>query len=363
MTALALRLNEDRTGSNPNNKITNEPYTLSNKQVRSIAPINGPFFANGLTILDGSRILTRGVDYQLVELHQEATLLTGKEIYSVILIINKDISSNGTVTYQALGGHYQYNDTPIANLFQTVLTDNRPVDWTNVFNKPTEFNPTIHRHLLDDVYGFEPVVDYLERIKRAITLGQTSIVLEIINSLLSKFKCKELPLILPSSKLIQYDALLYFLSRRKMLNNIWVDKKYCKWVKGQNGFIEVDTSGYPVGTQLYWQFYKPDDAQVTLFSNKDGWITANGGIVEINIYIPSDLTTIESNLYLGIKEHPDDIDFKAVTYVIEITEPVATTSMYGYLLYNPSEGTDFDFATAYVDLVDEYRAYTMITNY
>ena len=363
MTALALRLNEDRTGSNPNNKITNEPYTLSNKQVRSIAPINGPFFGNSLVIMDGARLLVRGVDYQLVELHQEATLLTGKEIYSVILIINKDVSSSGSVTYQALGGHYQYNDAPIANLFQTVLNDNRPVDWTNIFNKPTEFNPTIHRHLLDDVYGFEPVVDYLERIKRAITLGQTSIVLEIVNSLLSKFKCKELPLALPSNKLIQYDALLFFLSRRKILNNIWVDKKHCKWVKGQNGIIEVDTSGYPVGTQLYWQFYKQNDERVTLFSNKDGWITGNGGIVEINIYIPSDLQIIENNLYLGIKEHPDDVDFKAVTYVIEITEPATTTSMYGYLLNNPSEGTDFDFAVSYTDSVEEYRLYATMTNY
>lgn len=363
MTALALRLNEDRTGTNPNNKIPNEPYTLSNKQVRSIAPTNGPFFANGLVIMDGARALVRGTDYQLVELHQEATLLTGKEIYSVILVINKDISSTGTITYQALGGHYQYNDAPIANLFQTVLNDNRPVDWTNIFNKPTEFNPSIHRHLLDDVYGFEPIVDYLERIKRAITLGQSSIVLEIVNSLISKFQCKELPLALPSSKLIQYDALLYFLSRRKILNDIWVDKKYCKWVKGQNGIIEVDTSGYPVGTQLYWQFYKQGDERVSLFSNKDGWITANGGIVQINIYIPSDLTIVESNLYLGIKEHPDDVDFKAVTYVIDIDEPVTSTSMYGYLLNNPSEGTDFDFALSEIDKVDEYRMYNLMTNY
>lgn len=363
MTALALRLNEDRTGNNPNNKIVNEPYVLSNKPTRSIAPINGPFFGESLIVMDGARILSRGVDYQLVELHQEATLKTGKEIYSVILIINKDISSAGTVTYQALGGHYQYNDAPIANLFQSVLNDNRPVDWTNIFNKPTEFNPTIHRHLLDDIYGFEPVVDYLERIKRAITLGQTSIVLEIVNSLLSKFKCKELPLILPSNKLIQYDALLFFLSRRKILNNIWVDKKYCKWVKGQNGIIEIDTSGYPVGTRLYWQFYKQNNENVSLFTDKSGWIVSNGGICELTVYIPSDLYITESNLYLGIKENPQDVDFKAVTYVIDIEDPVTTNSAYGYMLYNPSEGTDFDFACSVMDKHEEYRLRYMLTTY
>ncbi len=363
MSQLALRLNEDRTGTNIDNRIVNEPYTLSEKTVRSIAPINGPFFANGLIIMDGARPLVRGTDYQLVELHQEATLLTGKEIYSVILIINKDISSSGTMTYQALGGHYQYNDAPIANLFQSVLNDNRPVDWNNIFNKPTEFNPSIHRHLLDDVYGFEPVVDYLERIKRAITLGQTTIVLEIVNSLLSKFKCRELPLALPSSKLIQYDALLFFLSRRKILNDIWVDKKYCRWVKGQTTTIQIDTSGYPVGTDLYWQFYKQNNETVTLFTTKDGWIKSNGDIVEVTIYIPSDLTINESNLYLGIKEHPDDIDFKAVTYVIDIEDPVTTTSLYGYMLTSPSEGNDFESMTAYLDNNDEYRIYSLMTNY
>lgn len=356
-------LDEDLTGTNVNNRIVDEPHVLSNKPTRSIAPKKGPFFAEGLGVMDGAVPLSRGQDYQLVELHQEATLKTGKEVCSVILIINKNVSSNVIISYQALGGKYQYSDEPIANLYQSVINDNRPVDWTNLFNKPTEFNPTIHRHLLDDVYGFEPVVDYLERIKRAITLGQTSIVLEIVNSLLSKFKCKELPLVLPSSKLIQYDALLFFLSKRKILNDIWVDKKHCKWIKGQIGTLEVDTSGYPVGTNLYWQFYKQNDENVSLFSNKDGWIEANGGIVEIPVYIPSNLQILETNLYVGIKEHPDDIDFKAVTYVIDIDEPAITTSAYGYLVANASEANTDEFIIGDIDKDEERRLYYMLTNY
>lgn len=356
-------LDLDLTGTNPNNRIIDEPHTLSNRPTRSVAPKKGPFFSSGLKVRDGGVELTRGQDFQLVELHQEATLKTGKEVCSVILILNKDVSQTVTVTYQAIGGHYSYNDDTIANLYQSVISDNRPIDWnTGIFNKPTEFNPTIHRHLLEDVYGFEPVVDYLERIKRAITLGQTSIVLEIVNALLSKFKCGELPKSLPSNKLIQYDALLYFLSRRKILNNIWVDKKDCRWVKGQTSYIQVDTSGYPEGTDLYWQFYKQNDESINLITNKGGWFKTNGGVVEIGIYIPSDLYVGESGLYIGIKEDIQDEDFKAVTYVIDIEDPVTTASLYGYLLNGTVEGITED-VVGLIDEQEERRLYYLATTY
>lgn len=352
----------DITGKNINNKVVDEPHSLSNRPSRSIAADLGPFFADGLIVKDGVRELKRGLDYQIVELHQEATLRYGKEIASVILVINKDVSSEVTITYQALGGHFTYSDKAIANMYQSVVNDNRPVNWADIFNKPTEFSPTIHRHLLDDVYGFEPVVDLLERIKRAITLGQTSIVLEIVNSLLSKFKHEEILKILPSNKLIQYDALLFFLSRRKILNNIWVDKKDVVWTKGQSAVIQVETSGYPVGKTLYWELYKPD-ANVALFTSKKGEFKTNGGIVDISLYIPSDANVIEAPIYLGIKEHPEDEDFKAVTYTLDIEEHKSTDSAYGQLLYFGQDDNPQAMFVADIDGNDELRLWHQISNY
>ena len=357
-----VRLDLDPTGHNINNRIVDEPHTLSNRPTRSIATNYGPFFAESVIIKDGAVTLGRGSDYQIVELHQEATLKYGKEVSSVILIINPQTNTNVTVTYQALGGHYCYSDVAVKNMYESVISDNRPVDWTNVFNKPTEFNPTIHRHLLDDVYGFEPIVDYLERIKRAITLGQTSVVLEIVNSLLSKFQCGQLPKCLPSDKLIQYDAMLYFLSRRKILNNIWVDKKDCIWYKGNSAIIQVDTSGYPVGTTLYWEFYKPD-LNVGLFGTKSGSFKTNGDIKEIQIYVPSEDYSIEYPLYLGVKENPSDVDYKAVTYLIDIREHVSTDYIFPYLLSNDLEQNMIPYQLADLASIDELRLYYMLTNY
>lgn len=356
-----LRLALDITGTNPDNRIIDEPHTLSNRPTRSIAPNHGPFFATGLQIRNGSTVLVRGVDYQIVELHQEATLLYGKEIASVILIINSSIPSNVTISYQALGGHYSYSDHAIANMYQSVINDNRPVDWSNVFNKPTEFNPTIHRHLLDDIFGFEPIVDYLERIKRAITLGQASLVVEIVNLLLGKFRCGELQKILPTSKLIQHDALLYFITRKKILNNIWIDVKDCNWFKGQSAVLQIDTSGYPIGTNLYWELYKPSGA-INLFSTTSGKITANGGIAEATIYVPANPNYSEFPLYAGVKESLSDEDYKAVTYVLDIVENIPSNTYAPYLIHN---FTFDEFIIPYYGLTDssdEYRLYSQ-TNY
>lgn len=362
MSLNILRLDLDTTGTNVNNRITNEPHNLSNRSVRSITPNLGPFFAEGLVIKNGAMSLSRGTDYQIVELHQEATLLFGKEICSVILIINPSVPSTVTITYQALGGHYTYSSVAIGNMYESVMNDNRSTDWTNIFNKPTEFTPTIHRHLLDDVYGFEPIVDHLERIKRAITLGQISVVLEIINSLLSKFECRELPKALPSNKLIQYDALLFFLSRRKILNNIWVDKKDCVWYKGDSAVVQVDTSGYPSNTTLYWELYKPE-MNIGTFGAKSGSFRTNGEIQEFQIYVPSENNTIEYPLYLGIKENPLDEDYKAVTYLIDIKEHVSTDYVFPYLVTSNQDKNN-----TIMNLVDaagneERRLHHMLMNY
>lgn len=331
-----ISLDLDITGTNVDNRITDEPHVLSSRPNRSIAPIFGPFFANSVQLRDGATLLQRGTHYQCVELHQEATLLYGKEICSIILVIDSSVSTNVTVTYQALGGHYTYSGSneSLVNMYNSVINDNRPVDWTNVLNKPSEFNPTIHRHLLDDVYGFEPIVDYLERIKRAITLGQTDVVLGIINSLLTKFECgKELPRILPSSKIMQYDAFLYFISKRKVLYDVWIDKKDCTWYKGDSAVIQIDTSGYPIGTTLYWYLYKPE-GNVALFSRLQGEVIANGDIVEDYLYVPSEQYVNNEKLYLGVKDDPNATEFKAVSYIITVDEHLTTSSYYGYLFTN-----------------------------
>lgn len=345
----------DKTGTNPDNLVLGEPHTLSNRPTRAIAPKAGVFFAKSLVLRSGSKIWNnRGQDYQIVELHQEATLLFGQELTSVVLVLNPEIPSDVVIDYQALGGHYANHDAAIANMYQTVIQDNRQIDWNNIFNKPSEFNTGIHRHLLEDVFGFEPVVDYLERIKRALTLGQTEVVLAIIDSLLAKFKCKELPKILPSNKMVAYDALLFFLTRRKIISDIWVETVECDWHKGSEGTIRVDTSGYPVGTTLYWEFYSPD-GPVALFNIRSRSFVTDGGIMEIRIYVPAETYSANDNLYIGIKENLSDEEYLAVTYRISIKEPYTTSTAYGYMLYSNIGEENYDNMVAAMAEDEERR--------
>ena len=332
-----IRLELDPTGTNPDNKIIDEPHTLSNRPVRSIAPRFAPFFAESVIVRDGANILKRGLDYQIVELHQEATLKYGKEISSVILIINKDVSSEVYVTYQSLGGYYTYDNTAIENLYETVINDNRPVDWENVLNKPEAYPPTIHRHLLEDLYGFEPVVDYLERIKRALTLGQVEIVLAILRALLADFLCgKEASKVLPSETIIKKDALIYLLTKYKVIKPISIDTVQCIWYKGDSWLLEVDVKDYREDDSLIIDFYSPNGTVRGI---------TNGSVITINadktdkVYIPVYVETTDEliePIYVGIKNSETDEEFIAVTYKLHIKD-IKSTDIFSPIYYANSE--------------------------
>ncbi len=173
MAGPIIRFPLDPTGVNPNNLVENEPQTLnSGVQNRAIAPIYGPFFSSGLIITDtATNTPLSPSQYSVVDLLQDATMLFGQGIYSVILITDSSVSNNVLVTYQVLGGEYQNSASGIVNAYETLLGDNRPVNWVNVLNKPTQFPATLHNHLLADVYGFQSVVAALERVRNAVILS------------------------------------------------------------------------------------------------------------------------------------------------------------------------------------------------
>lgn len=163
----------DPTGVNTDNLVIGEVKTLSTTAVRAVAPANGPFFVDSLRVYDhgNGTLLNKGVDYEVVDLLQSATLKFGLEIAQVVLITNQSVGSTVRINYQVLGGPYQNNSEGLVNIYNAVMSDNRPVNWVDVLNKPVEYTPTLHRHLLEDVYGFEPLVVELERISNAIVLS------------------------------------------------------------------------------------------------------------------------------------------------------------------------------------------------
>lgn len=172
-TTPVIRYDLDKTGLSPNNLIVDEPHVLQAGATRSLAPKYGAFFTESVIVKDADTgiTLTRGVDYICVELLQEASIISAKEICYLILIKNVSVSSNVTVTYQVLGGLYTRSADAIGTYYEQITASGGSVNWGDVLNKPFVFPPTDHLHDAADLYGFEYLVDSLERIRQAILLG------------------------------------------------------------------------------------------------------------------------------------------------------------------------------------------------
>lgn len=349
------RFELDITGLNPSNLIIDEPHVLSSRDVRSVSPLYGPYFNESVVVKDGATVLVKDIDYQLTELHQEATLKYGKEISTVILIINPSVSSNVTITYQTLGGHYINDGAIIANLYESVINDNRPVNWNNVFNKPSFYPPTLHRHLLEDVYGFEAVVDALERIRNAITLGQLDLVLALIEELLANYNCGTLPKVIPNSKLLTYDAFLFFMTNRFLLSDYAIEFVTCKQLKGDSFEVVVKTKNVPDNTNIRLEIYRQDPLISLIYEKvKTAKIVNNTARA---VFYMNSLDNIEDKyLYVGVKLNINDEEFTAVTYRVNVIEHMKTNTGYLRILTNKDLSYDMDYAALYADNKD--RIYT-----
>jgi len=165
----------DITGVNPANKIVAEPHTLTNRRVRAIALEYGAFFVESVQIKDvATGNFLNNTQFKCVELQELPTARYGKSICGIILINDQAVSQNIEVTYQVLGGDYASNSSTIVNMLNNVNLDDRPVNWPSILNKPSGYNPSPHLHDVGDVYGFEYVVNSIERLRSVMLLGDES---------------------------------------------------------------------------------------------------------------------------------------------------------------------------------------------
>jgi hypothetical protein len=163
----------DPTGISPDNLVANETQTLPSRRIRAIIPQYGPFYANSSFKLVESatgRQLTLNTDYEFGELVQIATQKTGIGVYSVVLVTNPNVQSNVILTYQSVGGEYSYSPQVLLALISQVMNEqpNTTINWADVIGKPDAYLPVKHLHDVGDVFGFEYVVQALERIRNAM---------------------------------------------------------------------------------------------------------------------------------------------------------------------------------------------------
>lgn len=271
-----IRYPLDPTGTNPDNSVSGEVKNLSTAQIRAVAPIYGPFFTESLVVYDHgtNRLLVRGTDYKIVELLQEATLRFGKEIAQMLLIINPAVTDQVRLTYQVLGGLYQNNAESLVNMYEAVMSDARPVDWINVLNKPTEYTPTLHRHFLEDVVGFEPVVVALERIRNAIVLSDVPAFEELIAWVRGHgLTIPELNAGTGLDKFVTYQSLIEAMKTMNF-NAITTSPVVKQMSVGDSVEIALSTTNMDNGTVLYWT--------VEHHGTSPGDFATTGGVINVN---------------------------------------------------------------------------------
>jgi hypothetical protein len=315
MTIPIQRYPLDRTGINPDNLVVGELHMLSSRETRAVAPTYGAFFSDRtLRVYDNStnQALTRGVHYQCVDLLQEASMMTGKEISMVILILDQTVSNVVRINYQVLGGAFQNDAAGILNLYETAIKDDRPVSWINLLNKPTEYNPTIHRHLLEDVIGFEPVVAALERVRNAIILSdvpafealidwfnshvdgvnnphrttQAQVGLSDVENL-QVVSTDEIDQGIAVHKYVTYDRLLYAFRRLALFEVYEMVPSVTVLKEGYTLTVNINTSNVKNDTRLYWNLthISTQDAD---FDKRSGTVVVNNNFAKITISIRED---------------------------------------------------------------------------
>ena len=340
----AFRYELDPTGVNPDNLIVGEIHTLSTLQIRAIAPVEAPFFTNRLQVYDHNTgaLLNRGTHYQCVELSEEATLRFGKEICSVILIIDPAVSGDVRLNYQTLGGLFTNKSEAIANFYENVIKDDRPVHWVNVLNKPTEYPPTLHRHLLDDLYGFEAIVVALERIRNAIILSDVpayEALLDYFNKSQAVMTEKEALSLSPMNKLIGYDNLLIMMSKTWSLSEFKIVNVPEVMFEGGYYTFEVrvrDGAIVPNGTQLYWSIIHKGTGNDD-FSESDGYVTITDGVGYFNLTVLNDLDIEnQETIHLTLKANSvtTELLYISPTVFINNTTPL-DENMYWWQFYSP----------------------------
>lgn len=171
-TLVPTRYQLDLTGRDIDNLIQGEEHTPPMKLVRSIAPTYGPYYSETMRVYDINTnvLLTKNIDYLCVDVLGLPTAQTGKEICSILLLVNQKITGV-RIDYQTLGGPYEKDYSAIRLLIENLVNDNRAVSWPNITNKPDGFNSNMHLHKLGDVIGFEYLVVEIERLKTAILIG------------------------------------------------------------------------------------------------------------------------------------------------------------------------------------------------
>lgn len=156
----------DVTGEATTNRVEGELHIIppGNKD-KVFALREGAAFSKHIKLrhADGTDLIPWR-DYQPVFLYPEATEAVGEACTGLVMILNESITGYLYADYQVVGAQYGHNSRTVEDLLWAVITDERPVFWEDIVNRPSQFPPSYHTHdIFNDTYGWDERITWVDQ--------------------------------------------------------------------------------------------------------------------------------------------------------------------------------------------------------
>lgn len=173
MSELNFKYPLDLTGVDSVNRVLGEGHSIGEGFNRLVVPIEGAFYTDGLIVRDtvNGGVLVPKEQYLPILFYQEPSERSGKEVCCAIAIVDRSVSSEVEVEYQAVGDVYSNIAGLILDEVSKINLDDYNLIWGDLLGNINVFPGDKDLRELGAIFGFEFVAKALNDLRDAIFFG------------------------------------------------------------------------------------------------------------------------------------------------------------------------------------------------
>ena len=153
----------DLTGNHPDNRVMAEVHSIT-PQERIFNVMAGAFYTESVQITYLGEQLKVHEDFRFHRVVEDAIRQSGKDVAMLIEIIDKAVTGDIEVRYQAVGGEFQNIHESLVDMLENYKHDARGTFYNDIIEKPRFFEPVRHLTSIYDIYGLNPITDPLNEL-------------------------------------------------------------------------------------------------------------------------------------------------------------------------------------------------------
>lgn len=153
----------DLTGNHPDNRVMAEVHSIT-PQERIFNVMAGAFYTESVQITYLGEQLTAHEDFRFHRVVEDAIRQSGKDVAMLIEIMDKSVSGDIEVRYQAVGGEFQNIHESLVDMLENYKHDARGTFYKDIIEKPRFFEPVRHLTSIYDIYGLNPIAGPLNEL-------------------------------------------------------------------------------------------------------------------------------------------------------------------------------------------------------